>query len=155
MLKDVLKEDLHIDSPLDMLGFGIKMMNPDFKNDPEILQLVPKIQHRIQKYYEKKMVPVMQDLAREQSELLMIEGIRYMKEIIYLVWIIFSLAQCSGIAIENPVMERTSKIRYLLNVLGLRQSAYWLGNLLFDLGLFSLQAVLMVSLVYPLNLRSY
>ena len=62
----------------------------------------------------------MQRLAREQSELLMIEGIRYMKEIIYLVWIIFSLAQCSGIAIENPVMERASKIRYLLNVLGLR-----------------------------------
>jgi hypothetical protein len=52
-------------------------------------------------------------------ELLMVEGIRYMKEIIYLIWIIFSLAQCSGIAVENPVLEREIKIRYYLNVLGI------------------------------------
>jgi len=50
---------------------------------------------------------------------MMMEGIRYMKEIIYLIWIVFSLAQCSGIAIENPVLERETSIRYYLNVLGL------------------------------------
>lgn len=58
-------------------------------------------------------------MAREMSQLMMMEGIRYMKEIIYLIWIVFSLAQCSGIAIENPVLERETSIRYYLNVLGL------------------------------------
>ena len=52
------------------------------------------------------MMPFITQVAREQAELLMIEAIRYMKEIIYLIWIIFSLSQCSGIAVENPVMER-------------------------------------------------
>jgi hypothetical protein len=64
---------------------------------------------------------------------MMVEGVRYMKEIIYLIWIVFSLAQCSGIAVENPVLERETKIRYYLNVLGLGQAAYWCANLVFDL----------------------
>jgi hypothetical protein len=45
-------------------------------------------------------------MAKEQGQLIMMEGIRYMKEMIYLMWIIFSLAQCSGVAVENPVLER-------------------------------------------------
>jgi len=51
-----------------------------------------KIQDRIQEYYEKKMRPIFRKMLREQSELMMIEGIRYMKEIIYLIWMIFSIA---------------------------------------------------------------
>ena len=101
------------------------------------------------------MAPVLQRAAREQAELLMMEGIRYMKEIIYLVWIIFSLAMCSGIAVEHPVMEREGGMRYYLNVLGVGQGAYWLGNFLFDILLFAFQAAVMVALVYPLNLGSY
>lgn len=46
---------------------------------------------------------------------------------------IFSLSQCSGIAVENPVMERQTKIRYYLNVIGLGQAAYWIGNFAFDM----------------------
>jgi hypothetical protein len=56
-----------------------------------------------------------------------------MKEIIYLCWIVFSLAQCSGIAVEHPVLERETKIRYFLNTLGLSQLAYWSANFVFDL----------------------
>ena len=52
------------------------------------------------------MAPVIRQMAREQAELMMVEAIRYMKEIIYLIWIVFSLAQCSGIAVEHPVLER-------------------------------------------------
>ena len=85
----------------------------------------------------------------------MVEGIRYMKEIIYMVWLIFSLAQCSGIAVENPVLERETRIRYYLNVLGMSHSAYWLGNFCFDLLLFAVQATIMITLVYPLNLKGY
>jgi hypothetical protein len=65
------------------------------------------------------MKPIMEEMAKEQAELMIIEGLRYMKEIIYLTWIIFSLAQCSGIAVEHAVLERETKIRYYLNVLSL------------------------------------
>jgi hypothetical protein len=86
---------------------------------------------------------------------MIVEGIRYMKEIIYLIWIVFSLAQCSGIAVENPVLERQTKIRYYLNVLGLGQAAYWFGNFVFDLICYYIQAFIMIVLVYPLKLRAY
>jgi len=94
-------------------------------------------------------------MLREQSELMMIEGVRYMKEIIYLIWMIFSIAQCSGIAIENPVLEREINIRYYLNVLGVGQAAYWVGNFLFDFFCFAIQATIMVALVFPLKLTAY
>lgn len=65
------------------------------------------------------MEPIYWQIQREMNQLMLVEGIRYMKEIIYLMWMVFSLAQCSGIAIESPVLERETKIRYYLNVLGL------------------------------------
>ena len=89
-------------------------------------------------------------MAKEQGQLIMMEGIRYMKEMIYLMWIIFSLAQCSGVAVENPVLERQNKIRYYLNVLGMGQIAYWSGNFVFDLICYYIQAGIMIGLVYPL-----
>ena len=97
----------------------------------------------------------MRQMIKEQTELMMVEAIRYMKEIIYLIWIIFSLSMCSGVAVENPVLERQNKIRYYLNVLGLGQVAYWSGNFLFDMICYSIQASIMISLVYPLKLTAY
>lgn len=38
------------------------------------------------------MAPVIRQMAREQAELMMVEAIRYMKEVIYLMWIVFSLS---------------------------------------------------------------
>lgn len=38
------------------------------------------------------MRPILKQMIREQAELMMVEGIRYMKEIIYLIWIVFSIA---------------------------------------------------------------
>ena len=50
------------------------------------------IQKRLSKYFENKMRPILKQMIREQAELMMVEGIRYMKEIIYLIWIVFSIA---------------------------------------------------------------
>lgn len=94
-------------------------------------------------------------MAREQAELMMVEAIRYMKEVIYLIWIVFSLAQCSGIAVEHPVLEREIQMRYYLNVIGIGQAAYWIGNFTFDIICYYFQASIMVGLVYPLKLPAY
>mmetsp|Transcript_3730 Transcript_3730/g.5633 ORF Transcript_3730/g.5633 Transcript_3730/m.5633 type:complete len:368 (-) Transcript_3730:1301-2404(-) len=152
LVKEVMDEDLEIKSGFDLMAFGLKMASGQKEGMNEAMD---KIQHRIQDFYMKKMKPVMRDVIREQGELMMVEGIRYMKEIIYLIWIVFSLSQCSGIAIEAPVMERESRIRYHLNVLGMGQVAYWAGNFTFDLLCFLFQAVLMVGLIYPLHLHTF
>lgn len=101
------------------------------------------------------MAPVIRQMAREQAELMMVEAIRYMKEVIYLMWIVFSLSQCSGIAVEHPVLEREIQMRYYLNVIGIGQAAYWCGNFTFDIICYYIQAIIMVGLVYPLKLPAY
>jgi hypothetical protein len=38
------------------------------------------------------------------------EGIAYATELVYMFWIIISLALCSGMFVENPVTERMLRI---------------------------------------------
>lgn len=83
------------------------------------------------------------------------EGIMYAAEFAYLLWVMFSLSLCAGMFVENPVQERFTQIRYYINVLGQLQIIYWFGNLLFDLGVFLIQAFLMIILVLPLKLEAY
>lgn len=102
-----------------MMGMKVMAAKGEGKIDKDMEEMATNIQRRIEIYYKAKMKPILRTLAKEQGQLIMIEGIRYMKEMIYLMWIIFSLAQCSGVAVENPVLERQNKIRYYLNVLGM------------------------------------
>ena len=155
-MKEILNEDLEVDSPFSLLTYGMKIASQEPREaQTEMLEVQKKIQSRMQDFFTKKMKPLMQEVMREQLQLIMVEGVRYLKEIIYLIWIIFSMAQCSGIAVEHPVLERESKIRFQLNVMGLSQAAYWCANFLFDIACFAIQASLMVVLVYPLNLRAF
>jgi len=154
VVQDIIKEDLNIKNPMDMMMMGMKVMAAKDSNK-ELEEVSNKIMRRIEKIYKNKMKPVLRQLAKEQGQLIMMEGIRYMKEMIYLMWIIFSLAQCSGVAVENPVLERQNNIRYYLNVLGMGQLAYWSGNFVFDLICYYIQAAIMIGLVYPLKLMAF
>lgn len=119
IIKSVLKDDLKIETPVDMMLFGLKLMANTNETRSEMIDLKEQLEERIKEYYDKKWYPIYNQMNREFGELMMVEGVRYLKEIIYLIWMVFSLALCSGIAIENPVLERETKIRYYLNVLGL------------------------------------
>ena len=46
-------------------------------------------------------------------------------------------------------------MRYYLNVIGIGQAAYWIGNFTFDIICYYFQASIMVGLVYPLKLPAY
>lgn len=83
------------------------------------------------------------------------ESIAFAIEILYIVWVVFVISFCSGMFIENPVIERSLKIRYLLNVSGLSQTIYWIGTFLFDYILFTLQSILLVYLVIKGELKAY
>ncbi len=61
---------------------------------------------------------MMERLEKERVELFK-EGVSYAGELAFFVWIMISISLCSGMFVENPVQERFTKIRYLLNVLGL------------------------------------
>lgn len=98
---------------------------------------------------------ILQKNLEQERQSLFKEGVMYACELAYFVWVMLSLALCSGMFVENPVAERHGKNRYYLSVLGLSQSAYWLGNILFDLSVYILQASFMLILVLPLELEAY
>lgn len=86
---------------------------------------------------------------------MMKEGIMYAAETAYTVWVILSISLCAGMFVECPVQERLLKIRYYLNVLGLKQTVYWLGNLAFDLVIYAIQGGSLVILLYALPLEAF
>lgn len=97
----------------------------------------------------------LQKKGEEDMKKFLKEGLQYAAEMVYFVWLLLSISLCSGIFVENPVQERLHRIRYYLNVLGLPQLTYWLGNIAFDYFIFLIQAAMMLILVQPLNLEAY
>jgi hypothetical protein len=61
LMSQVLKEDLKVDSPFEILTFGMKMMfEEEEQRNKEVQELAEKVQHRIQQYFASKMKPIMQ-----------------------------------------------------------------------------------------------
>ena len=90
------------------------------------------------------------------------EGSREMKEVwILITGILFSLFMligfciCSGIFILSPVSDRENKLRHLLNFVGMKPLAYYLGNLLADLLLFLLPTIAFMIILFPLNIKTF
>lgn len=47
------------------------------------------------------------------------------------------------------------KLRYYLDVVGVNQYSYWIGNLLFDMIIITFWCSVMISLVFPLKLLAF
>ena len=97
---------------------------------------------------------MMERLEKERVEIFK-EGMQYAAELAFFIWVMLSISLCSGMFVENPVQEKFLKIRYMLNVVGLKQQVYWVGNLIFDLLVFLIQGILMILMVFPFNLEAY
>lgn len=67
LTSEILKEDLGLSTPWDMLTFGMKLMagGKDQSRNKQMVELQQRIQHRMQAYYEKKMAPLIRQMARE------------------------------------------------------------------------------------------
>jgi hypothetical protein len=65
---------------------------------------------------------------------------------------LFSFSVCSGLYIITLVEEREKRLRHVLKVVGVKTSAYFMGNLLADLLLFFLSTVIFIALLFPLGL---
>ena len=59
-MQDIVKEDLKIKNPLDMLTMGMKVMAfKDGSESEEMKEMATKVMRRIEKLYKKKMKPVL------------------------------------------------------------------------------------------------
>lgn len=59
MVKGVVKEDLELETPFDVLAYGVKLFTyTDEEKTQEAERIKEKVQDRIQDYYEKKMRPI-------------------------------------------------------------------------------------------------
>ena len=65
---------------------------------------------------------------------------------------VIALALCTGIFIETPVYERENKLRYALQVTGLRTTPYWIGMFIADYLLYLMPGLCFVALVYIFNI---
>ena len=80
------------------------------------------------------------------------EGFANFFSILFVFYLLFAFAVCSGIFIVTPVSDRQNKLRYLYNFLGLSPAAYYLGNFLADVLIFTLASAGFVLLFFPLRL---
>lgn len=69
MVKDIIKEDLKVNNPIDMMVMGAKVLaakkDSKSKANKELEQLSGQVMRRIEKLYKAKMVPVLEQLAKE------------------------------------------------------------------------------------------
>jgi ABC-2 family transporter protein len=71
---------------------------------------------------------------------------------IFIVFMLFSFAVCSGLFIVTFVEERDKRLRHVFKVVGVNTVSYFFGNLLCDIVLFFICTAIFIALLYPLGL---
>lgn len=72
--------------------------------------------------------------------------------VIFIVLILFAFSICAGLYILTFVSDRETKLRYLYNFVGLKPSAYIVGNFIFDVVPFMISTGIFISMIYIMNL---
>jgi len=72
---------------------------------------------------------------------------------IFIVLILFAFSICAGLYILTFVSDRETKLRYLFNFVGLKPSAYLVGNFIFDIVPFMISTGIFIAMLYILNLK--
>ena len=73
--------------------------------------------------------------------------------ILFITLILFSFSLCAGLHVLTMIGDRENKMRYLLNYIGLKPSAYVLGNILFDVATYFIAANVFLALLYLMGLE--
>lgn len=70
-------------------------------------------------------------------------------------FVLLGFSLCSGLYIIATVQDKESKLRHLLNFIGMKPFAYYLGSFLADITLFTVPTLLLIALMYPLGVKYY
>jgi MFS family permease len=72
---------------------------------------------------------------------------------IFIIFMLFAFSVCAGLYIITFVSDRENKLRYLFNFIGLKPTAYLVGNLLYDFIPYILSTGIFIGMLYIMNLK--
>ena len=70
-------------------------------------------------------------------------------------FVLLGFSLCSGLFILAPVADKENKLRHLLNFIGMKSLAYYVGSYLTDLIFFMVPTIGFIILLFPLNVRYF
>ena len=73
--------------------------------------------------------------------------------IIFIILILFAFSVCAGLYILTFVNDRETKLRYLYNFVGLKPSAYLVGNFIFDVIPYMISTGIFIAMLYIMDLK--
>lgn len=79
----------------------------------------------------------------------------YFSSTMFAFFVLLSFSLCSGLYILSPVTDRQNKLRHLLNFIGLKPLAYYIGSYLADIILFIIPTLGFMILLYPLGVKYF
>lgn len=70
-------------------------------------------------------------------------------------FVLLGFSLCSGLFILSPVTDKENKLRHLMNFVGMKPLAYYVGSFLADFILFSIPTAGFIALLFPLNIKYF
>lgn len=94
-------------------------------------------------------------LPKDNTNPAFTEAMTLITSYLFAFFILIGFALCSGLFILSPVLDKENKLRSMLNFMGMKSLAYYLGNLFADLILFSIPTVGFILLLFPLKITLF
>ena len=74
---------------------------------------------------------------------------------LFALFVLLGFSLCSGMFILAPVSDKENKLRHLMNFVGMKPLAYYLGSFFADIILFTIPTVGFIILLFPLGIRYF
>ena len=70
-------------------------------------------------------------------------------------FVLVGFSLCSGLFILSPVIDKENKLRHLMNFVGMKPLAYYIGSFIADFILFIIPTFGFIILLFPLDIRYF
>ena len=74
---------------------------------------------------------------------------------LFVTFVLLGFSICSGLFILAPVADKENKLRHLLNFIGMKPIAYYVGSYLTDIVFFMVPTIGFIIILFPLNVRYF
>lgn len=74
---------------------------------------------------------------------------------VFSLWMLIGFCTCSGIFVLPTASDREFKLRYLMNFVGIKSLAYYIGNFITDFILFLIPTLAFIILLFPMKVESF
>jgi len=71
---------------------------------------------------------------------------------LFSLWMLIGFCVCSGVFVLATSSDREFKLRYLMDFVGIKSLAYYLGNFLCDFILFIMPTIAFIILLFPMKI---